>query len=344
LKIGNRYLGENKSVFIVAEAGDNHNGDIEIAKKLIEEAHRIGADAIKFQTWKTERIMTKKSPAAAYQKNFAKNQFEMAKKLELREDTFRELAKFTKKKGIIFLSTPFDEESVDFLDSLVPAFKIASSEVTNTPLLEHIANKKKPIILSTGMSTMEEIRDAVDIIKTRTTDIILLHCISSYPTKISDVNMRVLNTLREKFNLNIGYSDHTIGIEPVLIAVSLGAVLIEKHFTLDKNMQGPDHKLSSDPDEFRKMIELIRRTEKILGSPEKRIINSEKEIRKITGRSIVAKKPISKGTEISIEIIDLKRPSGGLTAKDLENVLGKIALKNIEQDEIITFKKLGEKK
>jgi len=261
-KIGDKLIGEEEPCFIIAEAGVNHNGSIELAKKLIDAAKDAGADAVKFQTFKTENVVVKDAQKAEYQKETTGegSQYEMIKKLELTEEDFRELADYAKEKDIMFLSSPFDKESVDLLNELdVPAFKVGSGEITNLPLLRYIAKKEKPIILSTGMSTLGEIEEALDVIRSEgVEDIILLHCVSNYPARIEDVNLRALGTLKQAFKLPVGFSDHTLGITAPIAAVALGACVIEKHFTLDRNLPGPDHKASLEPEELKEMAKAIR--------------------------------------------------------------------------------------
>jgi len=264
--IERRKVGPGQPVFIVAEAGINHGGDVETAKKMIKEAARCGVDAIKFQTYITEKRVDEKNPI-----------YGVLKKCELDEDEFRELLLFAKKNKIIFFSTPFDKESVDLLAALpVPAFKVASFYIVNLGLLEHLATKGRPIIASTGMANTREISWAVKIFEKHEVDYALLHCVSAYPTKEEDVNLRIMASLREKFKCVVGYSDHTLGIKAPIYSVALGASILEKHFTLNKNLEGPDHKLSADPEDFRKMVSEIRQLEKILGSGEIRLLDAEK--------------------------------------------------------------------
>jgi len=266
IKIANKLIGNGEPVFIIAEAGVNHNGNINLAKKLIDIAKKAGADAVKFQTWLTEEIVTKDAEGAEYQMktaNAKETQYEMLKKLELSQNDFRELKKYADKKKIIFLSTPDEEKSADFLFKLdVPAFKIGSGEVTNLPYLKHIAKKKKPIILSTGTATLNEVKEAVNTIKKAGNDkIVLLHCTTNYPCPLEEVNLRAMSTLKKEFALPVGHSDHTLGIIVPIMATTLGATVIEKHFTLDKNLPGPDHKASLEPNELREMVKIIRDTE-----------------------------------------------------------------------------------
>lgn len=267
-------MNNQKKVFIIAEAGDNHNGNYDTALKLVDKAVEAGADCVKFQTFVTERVISKLAEKADYQKESTgtgESQYEMVKKLELSFEQFRQIKKYCEQKKIIFLSTPFDLESIDFLQEIdIPFWKIPSGEITNLPYLEKIAHTGKDIIMSTGMCTMEEIQKAIDILKKNGAGkITLLHCNTEYPTPYGDVNLRAMKTMADTFGVEVGYSDHTKGIEVPIAAVAMGAVVIEKHFTLDKNMPGPDHKASLEPDELKQMIQSVRNIEKALGSSEK---------------------------------------------------------------------------
>jgi len=346
IKLGEKVLGEGEPCFIIAEAGVNHNGDINLAKKLIYAAKKAKADAVKFQAFKAEKIATKYAEKARYQKKSTeetKSQLAMLKRLELNDEDFRELYNYAKENNIVFLSSVFDKESVDLLDNLgVSAFKIASGEITNFPLLKYVAKKKKPIILSTGMSTLDGIEDAVKVIRENgTKDIVLLHCVTSYPARKEETNLRIIGTLREKFKLPVGFSDHTLGITIPIAAATLGAVLIEKHFTLDRNLPGPDHKASLEPNELKEMINAIRDVEKALGNGVKKLTKEEKEIRKNVRRSIVARVRIPKGTVITESMLDIKRPGTGIEPKRLDEVIGKRAKKEIEPDELVSFEDLA---
>jgi len=343
MRIGNLAIGDGH-VFVIAEAGVNHNGQVNLAKKMIDAAKKAGADAVKFQVFKAEEMVTKAAEKAAYQKKRVgkESQYKMLKKLELTEDEFGQLAAYAKRKNIIFLASAFDRKSVDLLDELnVPAFKIPSGEITNFPLLTHIAKKEKPIILSTGMSTLREVKEALDVLKRgRARDIVLLHCVSAYPAEVGEVNLRAMEALKRELKLPVGLSDHTLGISVPIAATALGAVVIEKHFTLDKKLLGPDHKASLGPDELREMVARIREVEKALGSGVKRPTKSENAIKKIVRKSIVAKVNIPMGTVITGEMLELKRPGTGLEPKYLEKVIGKRAKKNIRADELVALKKL----
>lgn len=348
IKLGNKLIGKGRPCFIIAEAGVNHNGDIKLAKKLIDIAKETGADAVKFQTFKAEEVVTKSAEKARYQKETtgaAESQLEMIKKLELTEKNFDELFTYAQEKEIIFLSSPFDKGSVDLLDELgVPVFKIPSGEITNFPLLKHIARKKKPIILSTGMSALDEVEGALKVIREEgAEEIILLHCVSCYPAKVEDMNLRAMETLRCAFKLPVGLSDHTLGITIPIAAVALGACVIEKHFTLDKSLPGPDHRASLEPVELKGMITAIRDVERALGDGVKQPIAEEEENKKVIRRSIVAKAAIPEGTLITEELLEIKRSSIGLEPKYLEEIVGKVTRAAIEQGEGVTFSKLGDK-
>jgi N,N'-diacetyllegionaminate synthase len=345
IKIANRLIGEGEPCFIIAEAGINHNGDVNLAKKLIDVAKEAGADAVKFQTFKAEEVVSKCAEKAEYQKQATgveESQFEMIKKFELTEKDFGELSAYARKKGIVFISSPFDKKSVDLLDELgVPAFKIASGEITNFPLLKHIARKKKPIILSTGMSTFGEIEEALEAIgEEGAEEIILLHCVSSYPAKVEDMNLRAIETLGHAFKLPVGLSDHTLGITIPIVAVALGACVIEKHFTLDKSLPGPDHQASLEPEELKQMIKAVREVEKAMGNGIKNPTEEEEEMKRIVRRSIVARVEISEGTLITEEMLDIKRPGTGVEPKYMNKVIGAVARCRIEQDEPLTMNKL----
>lgn len=327
--------------FIIAEAGVNHNGDIDIAKQLVDKAYEAGADAIKFQTFKAENLVTKNAPKAEYQKSTTGdgNQFEMLKKLELSTKDHIVLKKYCEEKGVMFISTPFDFESVDLLEEIdVPLYKVGSGDLTNLPLLKYIASKNKPIILSTGMANLGEVEEAINTIyETGNNKLILLHCTSNYPTAYEDVNLRAMLTMQEAFKLPVGYSDHTIGIEVPIAAVTLGAKVIEKHFTLDRNMKGPDHRASIEPDELKMMVRSIRNIETAMGDGIKRCNKSEENIRKVARKSIVAGRDISKDEVITINNISFKRPEFGLKPKYVDLVVGKKARRNIKVNEFITF-------
>lgn len=329
-------------VFVIAEAGVNHNGDIETAKKLIDAAADAGVDAVKFQTFKAEKIVCKTAEKAAYQletTNKLESQYDMLKKLELTEQMHKELIKYCNMKKIMFLSTPFDIESIKMLAGLgLQIFKIPSGEITNLPYLREMAKQRKKVILSTGMSSLNEVNDAVKVLRDNgTDDITLLHCNSQYPTPLSDVNLMAMVKMRGTFGIPIGYSDHTQGIEIPIAAVALGASVIEKHFTLDKNMEGPDHKASLEPHEIKQMVEGIRKIELALGNGIKKVTESEKSNIGIVRKSIVASVNIKKGEIFTEKNLTTKRPGIGVSPMKWDEIIGTTADRNYEADEMIVI-------
>lgn len=335
------YRKEN--VFIIAEAGVNHNGDILLAKKLIDAAVKAGADAVKFQTFKTELCISKNAVKAEYQiKNTqekTETQFEMVKKLELDVSAHYELLDYCKKKKIQFLSTPFDHDSIKLLADLgLDTFKIPSGEITNLPYLRHVGQLNKKIVLSTGMANLGEVEAAINILIQAGTErekITVLHANTEYPTPMQDVNLRAMQAMGQAFDLAYGYSDHTNGIEVPIAAVALGASVIEKHFTLDKNMKGPDHKASLEPDELIAMVLAIRNIEKALGSSVKQPSPSEAKNKPIARKSIVAQAAIKKGDIFSEQKLAIKRPGTGISPMFWDDVLGTVANKDYEEDDLI---------
>jgi N,N'-diacetyllegionaminate synthase len=329
-------------VFIIAEAGVNHNGDLGLAKKLIDAACFAGADAVKFQTFNSKRLVSKFAQKAEYQKlstDVNESQLEMLKKLELSKEGHYELLAYCRLKNIMFLSSPFDLESVDFLKDLgLDVFKIPSGEITNLPFLRKIGSLKKTVILSTGMSDLSEVEDALNILVESGTDkrnISILHCNTEYPTPFTDVNLNAMKSLADTFKTAIGYSDHTIGIAVSLAAVALGATIIEKHFTLDKEMEGPDHKASLNPTELNNLVSGIREIEQALGLSIKSPTPSESKNIKVARKSIVALKDIIKGEILSEENLTVKRPGTGISPMKWDSVIGKVASRNFEEDELI---------
>lgn len=327
-------------VYIIAEAGVNHNGNFELAKQMIEKAKESGADAVKFQTFIPKNLVSRFAKKAEYQKaatGGGETQKGMLEKLALSFDQFILLNEYSKTVGIDFLSTPFDEESIDFLSTLSMSFwKIPSGEITNKPYLIKIKNTKKPIILSTGMSTLIEIKAAMDVfIEYPRGDITLLHCNTEYPTPYKDVNLRAMITLREKFGVKVGFSDHTAGIHIPVAAAAMGATIVEKHFTLDRNMMGPDHKASLEPEELKNMIRHIRDIEIALGDGEKIPTNSEQKNINIVRKSIVAKKSIKVGENFNETNITVKRPGDGINPMNWFEVIGKTAPRDFQEDELI---------
>ncbi|MEG2587499.1 MAG: N-acetylneuraminate synthase [Cetobacterium sp.] len=331
-----------KKVFILVEAGVNHNGCLETAKKMVQVAKDSGADAIKFQTFKAEKLVSKFAEKAEYQKTNTQtkeSQLEMIKKLELSFEDFRELKKYCEELGILFLSTPFDFDSIEFLKELnMEIWKIPSGEITNLPYLRKIGKIAKKIIISTGMCELFEIEEALNILKdSGATDISILHCNTEYPTPMKDVNLKAMQTLYEKFNQKIGYSDHTLGVEVSIAAVALGAEIIEKHFTLDKSMMGPDHKASLNPIELKYMIDSIRNIEVALGSKDKFVTESELKNKNIARKSIVARKNIKQGDIFTEENLTVKRPGNGISPMKWDKIIGKVAVKEFEEDELIVL-------
>lgn len=332
-----------KKVLIIAEAGVNHNGSIELAKKLVDAAALAGVDYVKFQSFKAENLVSKDAKKAEYQQiNMADgndSQFTMLKKLELSPEQHIELIAYCNEKGIKFFSTAFDLESIDFLASLkLGLWKIPSGEITNYPYLKQIALKKEPVILSTGMCDMTDIDNAIQVLlKFGVTkeQITVLHCNTEYPTPMHDVNLNAMQTIADKFEVNIGYSDHTKGIEVPIAAVALGATIIEKHFTLDKTMEGPDHKASLEPQELIAMTTAIRNIEMALGSGEKKVTSSEINNKSVARKSIVASQYIQVGDVLTESNLTVKRPGTGISPMLWENVLGTKATKSYQPDELI---------
>lgn len=324
-------------IFIIAEAGVNHNGSIDLAKKLVDEAVEAGCDAVKFQTFKSENLVSKSAQMAEYQKeNLGANdtQLSMLKKLELSYDEFNELKAYADEKGIVFISTPFDIESVRFLNSIgVKMFKIPSGEITNLPYLREINESGKDIILSTGMATLEEVNSAINELKN--CKVTLLHCTTDYPCPYEEVNLNAMLTLKEQFNLDIGYSDHTEGIVISVMAAAMGAKVIEKHFTLDKTMEGPDHKASLEPSELKKLVQSIRTVEKAFGQSVKEPTACERKNIEVVRKSIVAKRHIKKGERFCHENLTTKRPATGISPMKWDEVIGQVAKRDYTEDELI---------
>lgn len=337
IKICHRLIAEGEPCFIVAEAGINHNGDMEKAKMLIKEAARCRADAIKFQTHMPEKEMLRKGFTASY---VGESLFDLLKRVELTKGDHVELKKYAEKEGILFLSTPFSKEAVDLLEELdVPAYKIGSGEMANLPLLEYISKKKKPMIISTGMSSFDEIEETVNFVKKFNQDLILLHCVSTYPTRYKDLNLRVIGKMRRKFDVPVGLSDHSVGIYTALAAVALGACLIEKHFTISREWPGPDQKVSIIPNELKELVKGVRIVEQAMGST-KRVIEDELPIQRMARESVVSLVDIPKGVVIQRNMVWVKRPGTGIPAKCLEKVIGMKSLKNIKANTLITWSDL----
>lgn len=334
IEISGKIIGENKPAFIIAEAGINHNGEVSLAKEMIKEAAKAGADAIKFQTHLADKEMIESSITADY---VGESVFELIKRMELSKDEHIELINYSNKIGIQFLSTPFSKEAVDLLSELeIPAFKIGSGELTNLPLIEYIAKKKKPVILSTGMSSMEEIEESVNLIKKYNDKLILMQCTSTYPTKYEDVNLGAIRVLNDKFNVPVGLSDHSIGIYTALGAVAMGACIIEKHFTMSRDLPGPDQKASIEPKELADLVIGANAIYRALGS-NKKVIDDEVPVQQFARESVVSTVPIPEGSTIKKEMVWVKRPGTGIPAKRLTDVIGKIAKRDIVKNSIIKW-------
>jgi len=332
---------KNKT-FIIAEAGVNHNGSLDMAFQLIDVAVAAGADAVKFQTFKAEKVIAVNAPKAGYQKETTgsdESQLEMVKKLELDETAHIRLYQYCQDKGIQFLSTPFDLESIDLLNRLgLEIFKIPSGEITNLPYLRKLGALKKRLIMSTGMADLGEIEDALNVLIDSGTplgNITVLHCNTEYPTQFEDVNLRAMKTIGHAFGVAVGYSDHTPGIEVAVAAVALGAAGLEKHFTLDRNLPGPDHKSSLEPDDLKAMVQAIRNIEKALGNGVKRPSPSEVKNKLIARKSLVATQPIKTGELFSADNITAKRPGTGISPMRWDEILGQVAQKDYKADDLI---------
>jgi len=327
---------------IIAEAGVNHNGDLEIAKELIHQAAIAGADLVKFQTFTVAKLLTLEAPKADYQKDpnaLTTSNYEMLESLELSKNDHLELIQECKKHGIEFFSTAFDEASLSFLLELgMSKIKIPSGEITNKPLLEFIAQFDMPVIMSTGMAELNDIQRAIEVLsnnKLTRENITILHCTSQYPASFENINLRAITSMKKKFNLNIGYSDHTLGAEAAIAAVSLGASIIEKHITLDSNMPGPDHKASMEPKDFQDMVSAIRNIERGLGNGIKAPTSEELEMRTVARKSLVANKKIEKGEIFTRENLTVKRPGNGVSPMSINEVIGTKAVYSFEENDLI---------
>lgn len=345
ITIGKRRVGADEPVFVIAEAGVNHNGDVELAKRLVDEAAEAGADAVKFQTFKAELVVSAMAPKAEYQLKTtdpAESQLAMLRRLELSPEAHRELQGYCQERGVLFMSTPFDEESADLLDELgVPVFKIGSGEVTNWPFLEHIARKGKPIILSTGMSYLSEVEEAVRVVRSAGCDeLILLHCVSNYPADSADANLRAMQTMAMALHLPVGYSDHTPGFEVALAAVALGACAIEKHFTVDRNLPGPDQRASLEPSELRALVKGIRTVEVALGNGVKMPAGSESGNLLIVRRSLAAACDISGGTLLRLDMLKALRPGSGISPALTKKVVGRKLKQSLTAGQLIDWNDL----
>ncbi len=333
----------NKSqIIIIAEAGVNHNGSIPMAKEMIDVAADAGADLVKFQTFTAEKLVIKTAKKADYQKNSSdqtESQFQMIKKLELSRNDHEILLEHCNKNNIQFLSTPFDRQSINLLDEInIPFFKIPSGEITNLPYLRHIGGIGKPVVISTGMATISEVKNAMSILLDagiKQNDITVLHCNSEYPSPMKDVNLKAMQTLENELGVKVGYSDHTLGIEVSVAAVAMGAKVIEKHFTLDRNLYGPDHGASLEPSELKEMISAIRNIESALGDGVKKPSQSEIKNLLIVRKSIVSKRPIKKGEFFSEENLTVKRPGNGISPMKWDEILGSVSIRDYLKDELI---------
>ena len=346
LEVGPRKIGRGQPCFIIAEAGVNHNGDLVLARRLVDAAVEAGADAVKFQTFRAERLVTPAAPKAEYQlqaTGAGESQLEMLRRLELSPEAHRELNAYCRKHEVLFLSTPFDEGSADLLDELgVPLFKIGSGEITNHPFLGYVARKRKPIILSTGMSYLAEVDEAVKVIRDAgCPQLALLHCVSCYPAEPEDANLLAIYTLATAFGTPVGYSDHTLGIEIAVAAVALGASILEKHFTLDQSLSGPDHRASLVPPRFAEMVRAVRKVERALGDWQKQPVPAEADVRRMARRSLVAACDIAAGTRIEQGMVVAMRPGTGLSPSLLPQVIGRIAKRHIAPAEMLAWEMLS---
>jgi N,N'-diacetyllegionaminate synthase len=334
-----------KHTIIIAEAGVNHNGDLELAKKLVDEAHKAGVDYVKFQTFKASNLVSKSAQKASYQKNQTdanETQWQMLNRLELNEASHEVLFDYCERKPIKFLSTPFDLESIDLLKSIgITLGKIPSGELTNLPYLRKMAQNFEQIIMSSGMANLQEVEEAIQVLLdsgTKKENITILHCNTEYPTPMKDVNLLAMNTIQEKLGVKVGYSDHTLGIEVPIAAVALGATVIEKHFTLDKTMEGPDHKASLEPQELAEMVRTIRNIEQAIGgSGVKEISESERKNIAIARKSLIAARDIKAGEVFSEENMTVKRPGNGISPMKWDAIIGQIAQRDFIEDELITL-------
>jgi N,N'-diacetyllegionaminate synthase len=346
ISIGERRVGKEEPCFIIGEAGVNHNGSFDLARELVDVAVNAGCDAVKFQTFKAEKVCSSLAPKAAYQLQTTateESQLEMVKKLQLPFDAFRELHRYCRDRGIIFLSTPFDYESADFLAELpVPAFKISSGEITNLFFLEHVSRKHRPVIVSTGMATMDEVRIAVEAIRAAgNPEMVILHCVSNYPADPSSMNLRAMRTLEERFGVAVGLSDHSLGTEVAFAAVALGACVIEKHFTLSRELPGPDHGASLEPQDLAGMVKGIRKIEAALGDGVKRPTAEELNTADVARRSLVAARFIPAGAPLTADMLDILRPGTGLPPAMRSQLLGRHAHHDIEAGTILSLDMLS---
>lgn len=347
MKIGNRQIGDGHPCYIIAEAGSNHNCDFDTALRLIDVAAKAGADAVKFQVFAAEKLYSCKTPLPSYLKENklvqdGENLCDLITRLEMPRKWLPDLVNACNRAGVTFLCTPFDLEAVDELESVgVQAYKVASFEITHLPLLRRIARTKKPLILSTGMANLADIEDAIRTWREADgSELALLHCAIAYPAQPENLNLRAMDTLRQAFQVPVGFSDHTMGHDCTIVAVARGACIIEKHFTLSRSQKGPDHPFALEPHELAAMIKAIRAAEAALGSPIKGPTPAEAELYRLARRSLVAARPIPRGTQITEEMLSVKRPGFGIPAKFIDIVVGRKAQRDIEEDEIITWEML----
>jgi N,N'-diacetyllegionaminate synthase len=345
--VGHRRIGGDAPAFVVAEAGVNHNGDVAVALALVDAAAECGADAVKFQTFRTDALVSRAAPKAGYQVETTgggESQRDMLARLELTLDDFARVQERCAKRGVVFFSAPFDEASADALERLsAPIFKIPSGEITNAPLLRHVAAKRRPMIVSTGMSTLAEVDEALATIRASgDPPIALLQCVSAYPAPPWEMNLRAIDTLRERFGVPVGLSDHTLGLEVALAAVARGAAIVEKHLTLDKTMAGPDHRASLDPVEMAALVRGIRTVESALGDGDKRPAPSELDTRRVARKSLVAARALRAGERLTAGAVAIKRPGTGIAPGDLERALGRRLRRDVAADEVLEWSVLEE--
>jgi N-acetylneuraminate synthase/N,N'-diacetyllegionaminate synthase len=341
--IGPKIIGPGSKIFVVAEVGINHNGSVSQAEKMIEAAAQSGADAVKFQSYRADRLLIPSNDRYAQQADGSESAYQLLRRCELSFEDQEQLKRCADDLGVLFFSTPFDEESADFLDSIgVPAFKVASADITHTPLLKHIASKGKPVLLSTGMSYLNEVADAIWSLRSSgAKEIVLMHCVSSYPAAPQHLNLRAIRTLQSYFDLPVGLSDHSEGILLSMVAVAFGAIVLEKHFTLDKQASGPDHKASMDPADLKALVRGLRDVEASLGDGRKRPSDSEEESRLLSRRSIVAAADIRANEPIAPWMLAFKRPGSGIEPRNWEKLVGMIARRNIGKDTILQWEDLA---
>ena len=341
-----RFVNNMRSAFIIAEAGVNHNGSLDLALKLVDAARDAGADAVKFQTFRAESLATASAHKAAYQErttSSAETQFDMLKRLELDAEAHRKLIDHCHSVGIQFLSSPFDLESADLLEKMgVPLYKIPSGEITNLPYLRHIARKGRPLIVSTGMCTLGEVEEAIQTLRdSGATDITLLHCVTEYPAPFDEINLRAMHTMHKAFGLPVGYSDHSPGIEIAIAAVALGAVVLEKHFTLDRSLPGPDHAASLEPAELKQMVSSIRHVHAALGNGIKAPAKCEIPNISVARKSLVAARSLVAGHRIETDDLAIKRPGNGIAPRQQQDLVGRTLRQDVKKDELLRWDHLA---